>query len=182
MNRCAVTLVLLCLSLGVAACAQPKAADTTKTRVRGEYDPQTGKLTRLESDSNGDGKPDTWGYMDGTRLVRVEVDEDGDGKVDRWEYYDGSTGSNPVVLERVERSTRRDGKVSRWEHFEHGQLTRVEEDTDGDGKVDKWERYTNGTLASLAIDTQHRGSPDRRLIYRADGTLDRIEDEPTGGR
>jgi hypothetical protein len=65
--------------------------------------------------------------------------------------------------------------VSRWEWFEHGQLVRAEEDTDGDGKVDKWETYNAGTLASLALDTTGRGLPDRRLIYKPDGTLERIE-------
>jgi hypothetical protein len=160
--------------------------------VRPEYDKTTGQLTRLEYDSDGDGKTDTWGYMRGTHVVRVEVDENGDGSIDRWEYHrDGpdapEVGGRPTgqeapgnTVERIERATRHDGKVSRWEYFDKGVLTRVEEDTDGDGKVDKWETYAGGTLTTMALDTQHRGTPDRRLVYDARGALLRIEADPTG--
>ena len=85
-----------------------------------------------------------------------------------------------MTIERVERATRFDGVVSRWEYFDNGSLTRVEEDTDGDGKLDKWETYSGGSLTMMALDSAHRGRPDRRLIYRPDGTLDRIETDPTG--
>ena len=165
------------------------------------YDKATGVLTRLEADSDHDGKIDTWAYMDGARVVRVEVDENGDGTVDRWEYHSqvgqvgqaqagqpvqltrvrgGGFASPDKTIERIERATRHDGVVSRWEYFEDGMLVRIEADTDGDGKIDKWETYRGGTLSMMAIDTLHRGKADRRLVYRPDGTLDRIEIDPTG--
>jgi hypothetical protein len=175
----------------IAGCSKAPAAAET---VRPSYNKE-GRLTRLEYDSDGDGKIDTWGYMDGARLVRVEVDENGDGKIDRWEYHTQSTVDSrlstvdsPVnrpasaaadnTIDRIERATRLDGHVSRWEYFEKGLLSRVEEDTDGDGKVDKWETYVGGTLSLMALDSHARGTPDRRLIYRPDGTLDRIETDP----
>jgi hypothetical protein len=83
-------------------------------------------------------------------------------------------------LERNEKATKHDGKISRREYFDNGFLTRVEEDTDGDGKIDKWETYSAGTLATMAIDMKGRGTPDRRLIYLPDGTLSRIETDPSG--
>jgi hypothetical protein len=183
------------------AATTTEAESAVKKDVKSEYD-KSGRLTRLEYDRNGDGKIDTWGYMDGSRVVRVEVDEDGDGKVDRWEYHrdltttndsktsTGSSGSpgasaaasagGDPTLERIERATKHDGKVSRREYFENGLLARVEEDTDGDGHIDKWETYSGGTLAIMAIDTKGRGTPDRRLIYQPDGTLSRIEMDPSG--
>jgi hypothetical protein len=204
--------VLAGLIPAAAGCSKTPAAAET---VRPSYDKE-GRLTRLEYDSDGDGKIDTWGYMDGARVVRVEVDENGDGIVDRWEYHtpssvDGpqSSGDSPQspagnpassvgsrqpavndaaqkrpgpaadnTIDRIERATRHDGRVSRWEHFENGLLTRVEEDTDADGKVDKWETYTAGALSMMALDSHGRGTPDRRLLYRPDGTLDRIETDP----
>jgi hypothetical protein len=179
------------MGLVAAGCGSATTTEAAaKKDVKSEYD-QSGRLTRLTYDRNGDGKIDTWGYMDGSRVVRVEVDEDGDGKVDRWEYHkdpsspaeaggpEGSSGGD-VTLERIDRATRHDGKISRREYFENGFLTRVEEDTDGDGKIDKWETYSTGTLASMAIDTKGRGTPDRRLIYLPDGTLSRIETDPSG--
>ena len=83
------------IGAAASACVQdPKGAppdrpalDVKGTKpVKPEYD-ASGKLRKLEYDSNNDGKVDSWGYMDGTRVVRVEVDENGDGTVDRWEYH-----------------------------------------------------------------------------------------------
>jgi hypothetical protein len=174
--------------------ARPEIAVKRTDRLEPEYD-KSGKLQKLQYDRNGDGRVDTWGYMDGARVVRVEVDENGDGAVDRWEFHraasarpdrasPGTTAAAPAgpdkTVERIERATRFDGQVSRREYFDNGTLTKIEEDTDGNGKVDKWETYTDGALSLMALDTSGRGAPDRRLVYRADGSLDRIEEDPTG--
>ena len=183
-------------AVATVACGSGTAPEAAaKKNLQSEYN-ESGRLTRLTYDRNGDGKIDTWGYMDGARVIRIEVDENGDGKIDRWEYHtdskgsEGSGGATPsmasngdavdVTLERIERATKFDGKISRREFFERGVLTRIEEDTDGDGKIDKWETYSAGTLAIMAIDTKARGTPDRRLIYQSDGTLNRIETDPSG--
>jgi len=148
----------------------------------------TGRLTKLTYDSNGDGVEDTWGYMDGARVIRVESDQNGDGAVDRWEFHhvpdasrdSGERRNASSSVERVERSTFYDGHVSRREFYDAGILGRVEEDTNGDGQVDKWETYAGGSLALVALDTVGRGTPDRRLIYRPDGSFERIEIDPEG--
>ncbi len=59
-------------------------------------------------------------------------------------------------------------------------MVRVEEDTDANGATDKWETYADGALKVLALDTSGKGQPDRRLLYRADGSLDYIEADATG--
>jgi hypothetical protein len=46
--------------------------------------------------------------------------------------------------------------------------------------MDKWETYRDGTLVLMGLDTAGRGKPDRRLVYRADGSFDHIETDPTG--
>ena len=167
-----------------ASISQPKSND----RIRPEYD-NTGKLQKLEYDRDNDGKVDTYGYMDGTRVVRVEVDQNADGKIDLWEFHRAqdaaaAPGAAPQTvdktIERIERATKFDGKVSRWEYFTGGTLSEIEEDTDSDGKVDKWETYADGSLSVMAFDSQKRGTPDRRLVYRPDGSLDHIEADPTG--
>ena len=195
-SRFAFVFVVALSAVATAACGSGTATQAAAGKnLQSEYN-ETGRLTRLTYDRNGDGKTDTWGYMDGTRVIRIEVDENGDGKIDRWEYHtdpkgsERSGGATPsmasngdavdVTLERIERATKFDGKISRREFFDHGVLARIEEDTDGDGKIDKWETYSAGTLAILAIDTKARGTPDRRLIYQHDGTLSRIETDPSG--
>ena len=154
-------------------------------QIEAVYDKKTGKLQLLKYDSNNDGKPDTFGYMDGSRVLRIEIDQDEDGKIDRWEYYDANQKVEKVgfsrahdgkedawsftgpdgTINRIDYSTRRDGKVTRTEHFEKGALVSAEEDSDEDGKMDKWETYGDAHLTSVAFDTLHRGTPDRRLIY-----------------
>ena len=180
------------------ACESRDAAEA-RNRIQAVYDRDTGKLTLLKYDSNGNGKPDTFSYMDGPRVVRIEIDQDEDGKIDRWEYYgpdrrlekvgfsranDGKvdswsyTGADGLVA-RIEISTRRDGRIDRIEYYEKGAMVRAEEDTDGDGAIDKWEQYEGAHLASIAFDSSHRGTPDRRLVYAADGDV-RIEIDAGG--
>lgn len=168
-----------------AGCGSPDPGKGVHDRVQPEYD-RSGRLTKLSYDRNGDGKPETWGYMDGARVIRVEADKDADGRVDHWEFYrvppPGSTAApgSKELLERIERAKTGTGHVTRTEFFEGGAMARVEEDTDGDGRIDKWETYTDGALSTMALDTTGRGTPDRRLVYSATGALDRIEADPTG--
>jgi len=180
--------VLLFCALG---CGSPSEAQTD---VQAVYDQETGRLRELNYDSNKNGKTDSIGYMDGTRVLRVEVDKDEDGKVDRWEYYGADQKLEKVGLSRandgtvdqwvyqgtdgtvvkMEISTLCDGKVQRTEKYEHGALAAVEEDTDSNGAVDKWETYSGGVLTSVAFDTEGTGHPTRRLVYGSNGAI-RIE-------
>jgi hypothetical protein len=180
-TRAGATARLALLSCLAAACQNAASSTAAEGRIEPSYDKSTGKLTRLSYDANGDGTHDTWAFMDGARLTRLEADENQDGRIDRWEYYPATAGGGlKQPPERIERATRLDGQVSRREFFESGVMARVEEDTDGNGKTDKWETYTNGALTVLALDTGGSGKPDRRFVYAADGTLDRIEADPTG--
>jgi hypothetical protein len=171
---------LLLLGILAAGCDRP-ASTPGSDQIQPVYDPGTGKLTRLSYDSDNDGTHDTWAFMDGARLIKLEADENQDGRVDRWEYYPATTQDGvKQPPDRIERATRFDGRVSRREFFEGGVMVKVEEDTDGNGQVDKWETYAGGTLTLLALDTRGLGKPDRRLVYTADGSLDRIEEDADG--
>jgi len=163
---------VLLLATAVAAASSCGPGPSEERRVEPVYSPTTGRLELLQYDASGDGQIDTWSYMDGTRIVRMELDVDQSGGVDRWEYY----GPEQQV-ERIEVSGRRNGRADRFEYYEVGVLTRVEEDTSGNGKIDKWETYDGPRLTSVAFDTTERGTPDRRLVYAADGAA-RLETLP----
>jgi hypothetical protein len=191
--------VAACLAV-VLACAGCSSERTdARKRITPEYDKTTGKLQLLTYDSDGNGKADTFSYMDGARVLRIEIDKDENGQLDRWEYYDSNqkiekigfsrlsdgkedawlyTGPDASIV-RIEVSTKRDGKVTRIEHYDHDKLLTAEEDSNDDGRIDKWETYDGERLASVAFDTGNRGTPDRRLVYGSDGTV-RIEVDPTG--
>ena len=151
-----------------------------------EYDKTHGKLRRLTIDAAGDGKPNIFSYMDGSRFVRIEVDKDEDGAVDRWEYFNaegalekvGISRSNDGIADtwlfegpdgqpaKVEISTRRNGKIDRTEFYKRGELTRVEQDTDADGRVDKWETYAGGALTNVSFDVTKSGKPTVTVDYQ----------------
>jgi hypothetical protein len=185
----------LLLTIATLACRQ----SVSSKKIEPTYNKKTGRLELLRYDSNGDGTFDTFSYMDGTRILRIEIDLDGDNRIDRWEYYGADRKIEKVgfsrakdgvedawsffnaagAIDRIEISTRRNHKIDRVEHYENGALIRAEEDSDGDGRFDKWETYQGERLTSVAFDTTHRGTPDRRLIYAADGGA-RMEVDPQG--
>jgi hypothetical protein len=82
-------------------------------RVRRFVDPKTGRLRLLVYDANGNGRFDTWSYMDGGRALRMEIDDDEDGRMDRWVHFraDGT-------VEKIGLSTAHDGQPDTWTYPE----------------------------------------------------------------
>lgn len=173
------------MTIFLSACA--------RDRVTPVYD-AAGAIRRLDFDNDADRHVEMRAYLQNGRTVRIEVDGNGDGVVDRWEYYRGDgqldrlgTASQSDGIEdtwaiqrgdslRVDSTSQRDGIIDRHEFHEKGLLVRAEADTNGDGRIDQWQKFADGRLAELLIDTsQTRGRPDTRLVYAADGSLQRIE-------
>ena len=190
----------LVLSEGAFGCSRASQAGAG-LRQQVTYDETTGKLSRIASDLNRNGTPDTWTYMDGTRALRSEQDQDEDGQIDRWEYNrpDGSivkvavsqrkngrpdTWTYPDAQGRPARieysDTGDEAKVNHREYYEAGRLVRVEEDTDGDGKIDKWESYDGPAIVSTEFDLDKDGRPDERLTFDRAGTMVSTETVPDG--
>ncbi|WP_437878729.1 hypothetical protein [Sorangium sp. So ce513] len=92
-----------------------------------------GESLHEESDSNYDGRIDTWLTFAGGRLAEVRLDTDRDGNPDEWKYYSGGK------LVRIKRDTNRDGKPDVWEIYRMGRLERMGVDIDGDERVDRWD-------------------------------------------
>ena len=188
------------------SCGRKIGSNGQTNAITPVYNKKTGRLELLKYDSDGDGKFDTFTYMDGPTLLRIEIDKDEDGKIERWEYYGPgkkleriglSRANNGVAdtweyidaagavsrIEIAEHDGRGSGnvtkRIARTEYYERGALVRAEEDTDGDGVVDKWETYDGDRLAVVAFDEAHRGQPTRRLTYAPDGVV-RVEVDPSG--
>jgi hypothetical protein len=179
--------IIIVASTVAASCGPPADARLTGFRVdRGsvvaQYDDQTGRLRRLEVDTDRNGKVDTWTYMDGARIERIEIDRDENGALDRWEYYLDNR------LEKIGTSTRGDGVVDEWA-FQNaaGLLARVETDTDRDGRIDRWQSFeapragAAPILRIVELDPDPSGHPTRRLRYDAQGQFDRAEAIGTSG-
>ncbi|MEQ1895773.1 MAG: hypothetical protein ABL971_00135 [Vicinamibacterales bacterium] len=177
--------VLTVLVVGTAwGCQQPATGDRAAAdrRVKAGYSRETGYLEQLTVERDT-GSIEARAYMQGAQFKRIELDTNGDGQTDRWEYYAAGespagaapSGGPPNPILRAEQATRFNGTVSRWEYYEAGVIARVEEDVSDDGRIDKWERYAGGELAAVELDLSERGRPDRRLVFRADGSTEVID-------
>lgn len=106
--------------------------DGTKDVVR-TYNEKGEKLNEL-SDSDFDGKIDTWVTFSGGHIAKVELDKRASGRPTEWRFYVAGK------LSRVQRDTNNDGKPDVWEVYAKGSLQRMGVDLDGDGRVDRWDR------------------------------------------
>ncbi len=86
------------------------------------------------SDSNYDGKIDTWISFTRGRVAKMQLDSKGTGVADETRFYVGGK------LSRAQRDTNHDGKADVWEVYEDGKLQRIGVDLDFDGHVDRWDR------------------------------------------
>jgi hypothetical protein len=106
--------------------------DGAKDVVR-TYNDKGDVLNEL-SDTNFDGKIDTWTSFARGRVAKVQLDNDHDGSPDETRFYVGGK------LSRLQRDTNRDGKPDVWEIYDEGHLQRMGVDLDFDGHVDRWDR------------------------------------------
>ena len=190
-RRVARTLLSAARCLLPTVCCVLAAAGCAREQVAPVYD-SAGTITRLDYDTDRDGRVDMRVYLANGKTVRIEADGNGDGVVDRWEYYraDGqldrlgtsseSDGDEDTwVVQRgdkmrVDIATRRDGIADRHEYHDKGVLVRAEQDTNGDGRIDQWQRFDGGKLRELLVDTSRSsGRPDTRLVYASDGSVQR---------
>lgn len=181
--------LLLAISLVPACAGSPDAI----------YDADTRVAIRLDADIDRNGLIESRTYFAAGRPLRIEVDIDGDSRVDRWEYYgaDGALerlgsssqadGREDTWLvqngaeARLEISTRRDGVIDRREVQRDGVVRATEQDSNFDGLVDQWVTLDGGRMRELRVDTTlMRGRADRRLVYAADGALERVEQDTDG--
>ena len=147
------------------------------------YSQETGRLEQLVSDRNRDGAVDTRAFMDGTTVQRIEIDRNADGTPDRWEHYHTAANArarSDVEIARAEEANGSGERITRREFYQRGTVVRVEEDINADGRIDKWEHYTGGQLVRIELDLKGAGFPDRRMTYRRDGSIDRVEVDPEG--
>ena len=176
-------LVTIVSIVATTACSAPPDIRRTNFEIRGKegvakYDPQTGRLKKLDYDSNKNGRMDSFSYWDATRCIRIEIDHDEDGKIDRWEYYDEHN-----KIERVGSSSKDDEVQDTWAYPDAtGFLAKVETDTDRDGTIDKREIFVpregvaDGRVLSIVeFGLDQAGKPTQRLYYRPNGQFDRSE-------
>lgn len=177
LSLCAVrTVVTAGLALALCGCQASGPEDRLvidKPGLKARYSRETGKLQRLEVDTNHNGRIDMFSSMDGTAIVLIEIDRDEDGTIDRWEHYDHD---NTKVVS-VGTSSRGDGveDTITWPPDAHGDV-RVEIDADRNGQVDRREILRTDTqgrsyLAVVETEFDATGAPGFRMSYGPGGVF-----------
>ena len=149
--------------------------DGTKDVFR-TYNEKGDKLNEL-SDSDYDGRIDTWVTFSGGRIAKVEVDKLGIGKPTEWRFYVGG------ALSRVQRDTNKDGKADVWEVYARGKLQRMGVDLDGDGRVDRWDRDEVSARAEQEAEEREAAEEEKKQKKAepaGEGAQD-DSDAPAGG-
>ena len=164
-------------------CACDRTGDEAAERITPEYDKTTGKLTLLKYDSNGNGKVDTWSYMDGARVVRIEIDKNEDGKIDRWEYYDANQ-----KLEKIGTSRAQDGKEDSWSYPGADGTHRAHRRVDQARRQDHARRALSEGCArrrrkktATATARWTSGKPTTAIVSRRSRSTPRTAARPTAG-
>ena len=71
-----------------------------------------GVITRIEADTNDDGKMNEWFYFEDGIRNKAERDSNGDGKPDTFMTYD-----KKGIIQKVAADTTGDGKVNEWVYY-----------------------------------------------------------------
>ena len=114
-------------------------------------------LVCREMDRNGDGRYDVARHYNAKgEPTYEETDSDHDGRVDTWIYF-----QNGKVGEK-QRDTNLDGEADETVNFnELGQISRIRRDRNFDGKTDEWEIFANGNLERRGVDDAFEGRVTR---------------------
>ncbi|MFI5319753.1 MAG: hypothetical protein ACHQ6V_09255 [Myxococcota bacterium] len=141
------------------------------------YRDASGRPAREELDENADARPDRTSWLDPAtgRETRMEEDSNLDGRVDTWvEYTDGA-------MARQRRDTNYDGVPDVWSYYDRaGQLSRQELDLDGDGYRNRESLYRGGKLAKEREDRDGDGRFDLVTAYDADERIARRDEDRDG--
>jgi hypothetical protein len=107
------------------------------------------------ADIDTDGRPDRVTYFDGDgRVRRIESDFDRDGRVDEIALLEAG------VVREKQRATTLNGKLDTWEFYKDGRVEHTERDKNGDGVIDQWWEYVTPSCPLIHSDGDGDGRPD----------------------
>jgi hypothetical protein len=116
---------------------------------------KSGREVCRVADLDSDGKSDRTTFFDAEgRVRRVESDFDRDGKVDEVSLLEAG------VLREKHRATTLSGKLDTWEFYKDGRLEHSERDKNGDGIIDQWWEYPSASCPLIHTDGDGDGRPD----------------------
>jgi antitoxin component YwqK of YwqJK toxin-antitoxin module len=130
---------------------------------------------RLISDTDFDGRPDTWQYYADGMLSRVEKDESGDGRVDVKVFYQNGRKSSLI------RDTNGNGHFDITQVYDDPEWTLIVlQDVNNDDTADIRSFFRDETLRRKEIDESLDGFIDVVETYDENGELETLEERRQG--
>jgi len=125
---------------------------------------KNGKSAIQTIDENKDGRADQTITFDSQGIIaRTISDTDHDGRIDTWQHYE----SGEMV--RVEQDRNRDGNVDARLGYSAGKLVRVVLDRDGDGRFETTQRLDDSRWSMVTeIDQNDDRRSEERYCYKDD--------------
>ena len=132
--------------------------DMTRTFIAGTAEGEARRLVRIDVDLNFDGRVDKRSTYnpDTGKLEKVEVNYDFDDAFDMISYYDAEGN---LEAQKIDRDF--DGKPDVLKRFKGGLLYSRQIDSNGDATWDLWEYFTKkGEVYRIGKDLDGDGSPE----------------------
>lgn len=147
----------------------------------------SGDVVKLEADTNGDLKMDTFQYYKRGAVERIERDTDTDGRIDERDLLaNGKTTTRHSLDVHGEivgiltfdgeqrplewrRDTTGDGRMDTVYQYEAGKPRLVTRDTTGDGRVNIWQRFRNEKPYKQTADLNGDGQIDQTIRFDEQG-------------
>lgn len=160
----------------------------------------SGDVIKLEADTNGDCRMDTFQYYRCGMVGRIERDSDADGHINERDMLkNGKTvirqalNSNGEIVSILtfdgeqrplawRRDTTGDGRMDTVYQYEGGKPRLVTRDTTGDGRVNVRQRFRNGESCEYSEDSNGDGVFDVLVRMSKDRPVTREEDTNHDGR
>ncbi len=147
----------------------------------------SGDVVKLEADTNGDLKMDTFQYYKRGFVERIERDTDADGLVDERDLLTNGKTTTRHSLDvhgeivgiltfdgeqrplEWQRDTTGDGRMDTVYQYEAGKLQLVTRDTTGDGRVNVWQRFRSEKPYEQTADFNGDGQIDQTIRFDGQG-------------
>jgi len=119
-------------------------------------------MCRQTLDANRDGKPDTIiSFNKNEEKKQVESDTDLNGKTDTWQYYQKG------ILDRIEKDESNSGKVDLKVYYQGGAKQKAEKDGDDDGFFEITQQFDQKPWSLVTTqDINQDGHAELKLFYK----------------
>lgn len=161
---------------------------------------ENGKIVRIETDSDYDGRFNAFHYYVDAQLDRIETDADADGIIDRIDFLKNGQRVRQVKMDQngrivqealfdadqnlslLKKDTTGDFQFDTIYRYQSGQLQCLTRDTNANSTVNVWQDFTDNLPVEQRTDDNEDGIMDKIIVYDKEGRPEKISNTPCEGQ